>query len=305
MKKVLLLASAVLVLFSSCEVEVTGVTLDEANMTLEVGDTATLTATILPKDAEGTVTWASSNTAIATVKDGEVIALAEGTANITASVAGFSATCVLTVDKAKANFAISLTGTEYYPIILDGVTAEKLGTKIKADFRPDEVTKFLYIWDGTFTAGTSTGPNCFGEVEAWTSLVVGTIGWSGAGFNCKDADALDKLAPLTANTDKYYLHIGIKSKSNATFVFGLEGQSNVRFAVGSTSFNDAGTIYEPITDFPRDGEWQKIEIPLSTLKTKGLLYSTGMGDKNVFLFLAGGVAGTTIDLDAVFIYKKQ
>jgi hypothetical protein len=305
MKKVLLLASAVLVLFSSCEVEVTGVTLDEANLTLEVGETATLTATILPKDAEGTVTWASSNTAIATVEDGEVIALAEGTANITASVAGFSATCVLTVDKAKANFAISLTGTEYYPIILDGVTAEKLGTKIKADLRPDEITKFLYIWDGTFTPETPSGPNCFGEVEAWTSLVVGTVGWSGAGFNCKDAAALDKLVPLTANTDNYYLHIGIKSKSNATYVFGLEGQSNARFAVGSTDFNDNGTIYEPIADFPRDGEWQKIEIPLSTLKTKGLLYSEGMVDKNVFLFLAGGVTGTTIDLDAVFIYKKQ
>lgn len=305
MKKVLLVASAVLVLFSSCEKEVTGVTLDEANLTLEVGDTATLTATILPGDAEGTVTWSSSNTAIASVKDGEVIALAEGTSNITATVAGFSATCVLTVNKAKANFAISLTGTEYYPIILDGVTAEKLGTKIKADFRPDEVTKFLYIWDATFTPGTPSGPNCFGEVEPWTSLVVGSIGWSGAGFNCKDAAALDKLAPLTANPDKYYLHIGIKSKSNATYVFGLEGQSNVRFAVGSTSFNDNGIVFEPIADFPRDGEWQKIEIPLSTLKTKGLLFNTGMGDKNVFLFLAGGVPGTTIDLDAVFIYKKQ
>jgi hypothetical protein len=305
MKKVLLLASAVLVLFSSCEKEVTGVTLDEANLTLEVGDTATLTATILPADAEGTVTWASSNTAVATVNNGEIIALSVGTANITASVNGFNATCVLTVNKAKVNFNVSLTGTEYYPIILDGVTAAKLGTKIKADFRPDEATKFLYIWDGTFTPGTSTGPNCFGEVEPWTSLVVGSIGWSGAGFNCKDGAALDKLAPLTANPDKYYLHIGIKSRSNATYVIALDGQSGVKFAVGPAAFNDNGTMIEPLADFPRDGEWQKIEIPLSTLKSKGLLYSTGMGEKNVLWFLAGGVAGTTIDLDALFIYKKQ
>lgn len=305
MKKVLLLASAVLVLFSSCEKEVTGVTLDEANLTLEVGDTATLTATILPADAEGTVSWASSNTAVATVNNGEIIALAVGTANITASVNGFNATCVLTVNKAKVNFAVSLTGTEYYPLILDGVTAEKLGTKIKADFRPDEVTKFLYIWDNTFTAGTSTGPNCFGEVEPWTSLVVGSVGWSGAGFNCKDGAALDKLAPLTSNPDKYYLHIGIKSRSNATYVIALDGQSGAKFAVGPAAFNDNGTMIEPLADFPRDGEWQKIEIPLSTLKSKGLLYSTGMVEKNVLWFLAGGVAGTTIDLDAVFIYKKQ
>jgi hypothetical protein len=305
MKKLFLLASAVLVLFSSCEVEVTGVTLDEANMTLEAGETGTLIATILPADAEGTVTWASSNTAVATVDGGEVTAVAEGTANITAVVGTFTATCVVTVTKPAVNFAISLTGTEYYPIIMDGITAGKLGTKIKADFRPDELTKFLYIWDNTFTAGTSSGPNCFGEVEPWTSLVVGSVGWSGAGFNCKDGALLDKLAPMTANTDKYYLHIGIKSRSTAVFVFALDGQSNVKFAVGPTSFNDNGTIIQPLADFPRDGEWQKIEIPLSTLKTNGLLYSTGMVEKNVMWLLAGGVAGTALDLDAVFIYKKQ
>ncbi len=304
MKKILLLASAVLILFSSCEVEVTGVTLSEANMTLEAGETGTLTATILPAKAAGTITWASSNTAVATVENGEVTAVAIGTANITATVAGFTATCVLTVTKPAVNFAVSLTGSEYYPIILDGVTATALGTKIKADFRPDEINKFLYIWNGTFTPGTPTGPNCFGLVEPWTSLVVGTVGWSGAGFNSKDAAALDKLAPITANPTNYFLHIGIKSRSNAVFVFGLDGQSNVRFAVGSAPFNDNGTIIQPLADFPRDGEWQKIEIPMSTLKTNGLLYSTGMADKNVLWFLAGGVAGTTVDLDAVFIYKK-
>jgi len=305
MKKILFLASALLILFTSCEKEVTGVTLDEANLTLEVGEKATLTASIVPNDAEGTVTWASSNTTVATVNNGEITALAIGTTNVTASVNGFNATCVVTVKKASVNFAISLTGTEYYPIILDGVTAGKLGAKIKADFRPDEINKFLYIWDGTFTPGNPTGPNCFGQVEPWTSLVVGSVGWSGAGFNCKDAAALNLLAPITANTDKYYLHIGIKSRSNAVFVFGLDGQSNVKFAVGPTAFNDNGTMIQPLADFPRDGEWQKIEIPLSTLKTNGLLYSTGMVEKNVLWFLAGGVAGTAFDLDGVFIYKKQ
>ena len=50
--------------------------------------------------------------------------------------------------------------------------------------------------------------------------------------------------------------------------------------------------------------YHEIEIPMTTLKERGLLYSAGMGEKNVFWFLAGGVAGTTVDLDAVFIYKK-
>ncbi len=307
MKKYFFIATALMILFTACEdeVAVTGITLNEANISLEEGQTETLIATIIPQGAEGTVTWASSNNEVATVEDGLVTAVAVGTANITATVAGFNATCVVTVTKAGVNFAISLTGTEYFPIVLDGITAGTLGSKIKADFRPDEVNNFLYIWDNTFNPGTSTGPNPFGEVEPWTSLIVGTNGWSGGGFFSKSTADLDKLVPLTANTDKYYLHMAIKSRSSATYVFGMDGQSNVKFAVGPTAFNDNGTMIEPLADFPRDGEWQKIEIPLSTLKANGLLYSTGMVDKNVLWFLAGGVTGTTLEIDAVFLYKKQ
>ena len=297
----------VAVMFASCksEEEVTGITLDESSLSVAVNDTAMLTATLLPKGATGDVTWASSNTTVATVMDGEVIGVKEGTANIIASVGSFTATCVVTVTKEVIDFNVALTGTEYFPIVLDGVTSVKLGTKIKADFRPDESTKFLYIWDNTFVAGTSTGPNFFGEVEGWVSLSVGTVGWSGAGFNCKDASLIDKLAPITANPDKYYLHIGIKSRSAATFVIGMDGQSNTKFAIGPAAFNDNGTLIQPLANFTRDGEWQQIEIPMSTLKTNGLLYSTGMGEKNILWLLAGGVAGTDLNLDAVFIYKKQ
>ena len=302
--KFLLIFAAATFLFTSCEKEVSGVTLDESSLSVAIKDTVQLTATILPAEATGTVIWTSSNSAVATVDNGKVIGVSLGKANIVATVGAFSASCEVTVTKEVVDFQSSLTGTEYYIISLDGVTATKLGTKIKADLRPDDAIKFLYIWENTFTAGTPSGPNCFGEVENWVSLFVGTIGWSGAGFNVKDAAALDKLAAITANPDKYYLHIGIKSKSAATFVIGLDGQSNVKFAVGPTSFNDNGTIILPLADFPRDGEWQKIEIPMSTLKTKGLLYSTGMTDKNVLSFLAGGVTGTEINLDGVFIYKK-
>jgi hypothetical protein len=294
------------VIFASCntEIEVTGVTLDETTLSVAVNDSAELVATILPSGAKGDVTWTSSDRTIATVTNGKVKGVKIGTANIIATVGTFTATCAVTVTKEVPDFSKSLNGTEYYPIILDGVTAVKLGTKIKADLRPDEITKFLYIWDNTFAAGTATGPNFYGEVEGWTSLTVGTVGWSGAGFNVNDNTLTDKLVAITNNPNNYYLHIGIKSKGNAVYVFGMDGQSNVKFAVGASAFNDNGTMIQPLADFDRDGEWQQIEIPMSTLKTNGLLYSTGMGAKNIIWFLAGGVAGTTLDLDAVFIYKK-
>lgn len=83
-------------------VTVTGVTLDKTTMDLVAGNSATLKATVAPENATNkTVTWASSNTAIATVDTtGKVTAVAPGTATITATAAdgsGKTATCKVTV----------------------------------------------------------------------------------------------------------------------------------------------------------------------------------------------------------------
>jgi Synergist-CTERM protein sorting domain-containing protein len=81
-------------------VYVTGITLSQSSLAMKTGNTSALTATVTPSDAtEKTVTWTSSNTAVATVKDGLVTAVGEGTAEITATAGGKSATCKVTVTK--------------------------------------------------------------------------------------------------------------------------------------------------------------------------------------------------------------
>ena len=66
-------------------IEVTGVTLDKSTLSLEVGATATLNATIAPSNASyKAVSFTSSDDAIATVDDdGLVTAVKAGTADIT------------------------------------------------------------------------------------------------------------------------------------------------------------------------------------------------------------------------------
>lgn len=310
--KLFIAIAAFAVIFTSCnpEVEVTGVSLDETTLSVAVNDSAELVATILPTGAKGDVTWTSSNTTIATVENGKVKGVKIGTANIIATVGTFTATCAVTVTKEVVDFQKSLTGTEYYIFMLDGVTAVKLGTKIKADLRPDGLTRFLYIWPDTgnsYTAGTTTGPNFYGEVESWTSLIVGSIGWSGAGINVNtvgNETLLNSLKKISDNPDDYYLHIGIKSKDNTIHTIILGGQTEVKFAIGASGFVDNDKIYPAIADFDRNGEWQQIEIPMKTLTNMGLSYSNFASNPNVLAFLSGGITGKTIDLDAVFIYKK-
>ena len=80
------------------EVAVKSITLNETTLTLTPYTTMKLTATILPYNADATVTWSSSNTSVATVDNyGTVSAYAEGTTIITAQAGDKTATCTVTV----------------------------------------------------------------------------------------------------------------------------------------------------------------------------------------------------------------
>ena len=82
------------------QIPVTGVTLDKTTLSLEVGATATLNATIAPSNASyKAVSFTSSDDAIATVdNDGLVTAVAAGSSDITVeSIADGSKTAVCTL----------------------------------------------------------------------------------------------------------------------------------------------------------------------------------------------------------------
>lgn len=71
------------------------VSLDQSELTLVTGGTATLEATVDGSEEE--VVWTTSNAAVATVSGGTVTAVASGEAVITASVGDASATCAVSV----------------------------------------------------------------------------------------------------------------------------------------------------------------------------------------------------------------
>ena len=81
-------------------VEVESITLNKTELTLDIGGSETLNATVLPDTAtDKTVTWESSNKEVATVEDGVVTAVGAGQAIITAKAGEQTATCVVTVNE--------------------------------------------------------------------------------------------------------------------------------------------------------------------------------------------------------------
>lgn len=81
-------------------INVTSIALNPSRLTLEAGEQRNVTATVLPNNAtDKTVIWKSNNPSVATVDNGTVTAVSNGSAAITASsVDGeISATCAVTV----------------------------------------------------------------------------------------------------------------------------------------------------------------------------------------------------------------
>ena len=98
---------------STPTVSVTGVTLDPTELSLNVGQSHPLTATISPESATNkNVIWSSNATGVATVSNGTVTAVAAGNATITVTTAdgGFTATCAVTVTSPKTLSSISVSG---------------------------------------------------------------------------------------------------------------------------------------------------------------------------------------------------
>ena len=119
--------------------DVTSVTLDKTTASLKVGETVTLTATVNPDDAtDKTVTWTSSDEAIATVSNGVVTAKKVGTATITAKAGDKTATCQITV-----------VATEVTSVTLNKTTASlKAGETVTltATVNPDDATDKTVTW---------------------------------------------------------------------------------------------------------------------------------------------------------------
>ena len=152
-RHVALLAAAILSMasFWSCKknelpdsIAVIGVSLDKTSITITVGSTETLTATIEPEDADNqNITWASDNPEVATVNEkGKVTGIKAGKAVITVITEDGekTATCKVTVKDKEINVTeVKLNKTE--TTILVGASETLVATVL-----PENATNQKVSW---------------------------------------------------------------------------------------------------------------------------------------------------------------
>ena len=119
-------------------IPVSGITLNTSSLNLIKGATETLVATITPADAtDKTVTWSTSNAAVAYVENGLVTATGGGSATITALAGDKTATCEVTVTVPVSGIALS-----------DASLALTVGDKqtLTATVTPEDATDKTVTW---------------------------------------------------------------------------------------------------------------------------------------------------------------
>jgi len=306
----------------------------QTSVTVEKGSSVTITATLKDEDGKvvaGNVSWASNETTIAMVINGTITGMAVGTTKVVASYGALTAFIDVEVKPPLQQIDHpSLNGSHYYVIFVSASPRAIIADRIDADLSPngedtnlDPTCKRLWIWPNgdSYSSNTTSGVNSYNVSEGWMSFTMGTLGWAGAGYCVYVPELINSMKAITDNYADYYLHIAYKSQqAGRNTIFQLpygapDPQPNVVIGEGTngkaayaecTKWDAPNTI----TTFHADGEWYHFDIPISYFVNQGLIYkddfvNTGTTGRNVFVFLSNGnPAGTTVDYDAVFIYKK-
>jgi DNA-binding transcriptional regulator of glucitol operon len=213
-------------------------------------------------------------------------------------------------------------GSDFYIIYMDTVSETELGTKVKEK----NMFRDYDIWpDGrTLTAATRTGENAWGISASWVALDVAadatSTGWNGGAIVAKlnEFDKVPDLSDITDNPGDYYFHFAIKSpvgQPSAGWILtfysnGAPGESDVKYYVGPDAEIESVRGLPWLGDYAHDGQWHHFEIPVSQMRAKGYVWNGPLSAPYGKVSLLGfqdprNVAGTELNLDAVFFYKKQ
>lgn len=146
-------------------VSVTGVSLNKSSTSIAEGATETLVPTVAPSNATNkSVTWSSDDETVATVANGVITAVKEGSATITVTTVdgGFAATCDVTVTAKSAE-----KGTEDNPFTPAEAKVEALKLAETTDSKNPILSAEKYYIKGTVGEMAETFNPTYGNYSFW------------------------------------------------------------------------------------------------------------------------------------------
>ena len=195
---------------------VTSVELDRSTLTLEIGKEETLTYTVLPESAANAkAEWLSSKPSVATVNNGKVKGISEGTAGIRVAIGNKTSICTVTVidpDKVEV-FATGIT-LNRNTLSLAAGSSETLVATVS----PENTTNKTVTWTSSRPAVAMVGTN--GVVTALSSGSTVITASTSNGFT---ANCVVTVTGGTAASDGLYVAkvASLEGREN-DFIMGID-----------------------------------------------------------------------------------
>lgn len=165
-------------------IPVKGITFDQTALTMKVGESGQIKATVTPADAtDSSLVWTSSDRTKVSVQNGKITALTAGTATITAKAkdgSGVKAVCTVKVAKSENTASVSLAKKA---VSSSSVTVESYvsGTNTGVEYAistvPVDDADSLTWQDGAYFAGRKafTKYYVYGRMKATSNLNAGAM----------------------------------------------------------------------------------------------------------------------------------
>ena len=244
-------------------VHVTEVVMEPRELTLVEGESRELKATVLPQNAKDkTLTWSTSDESVATVTEGVVTAVKEGSAVITALAEGKSATCNVTVSK-------KVIPVE--SVILDRTSVtlvEGSAITLVATVLPEDATDKTVTWD---SSDHSTVTVTDGEVSALKEGMAYII-----------AKAGNKTASCTVTVKKKVVDVTSVSLNKTTLAL-KKGESETLVAT---------VLPEDATD--KTVTWTSSDTSVARVDQTGKVTATGGGSATITANAGENMAKCTV-----------
>lgn len=255
----------------------TGVTLDQTELTLTAGKTASLKATVQPENTTDTIVWSSSKEEVATVENGIVTAKAAGDTVITATCGTVKAECAVTVTPPVMASAVTLDKTELN--LYTGDTAA-----LTAAIQPEDTTDPTIAWTTTDAEVASVQNGVVTAGKTGTATITASCG------EAKAQCAVTVKAPAEpAQKDGVY-QIG-NADELVWFVKKVNGGENAISAVLAKDIDLADVVWTPIGNgsVAFAGSFDGAGHTVSNLTVD---YTTAASGERLYLGLFGRIEGT-------------
>ena len=264
MKKNIFLFLAAVLLLASCDneptdrtISVTGVELNESHLPLYVGTAATLRATVRPANADNqTVTWQSSNTAVATVNNGTVAAVASGTAHITVTTqdGGFQASATVTVTTP----IVSVTGVELNKAEFELIVNET--ETLIATVLPENATNRAVTWEsGNTQIATVDANGVVRGVRVGTATITAT---TADGNHQATAEVIVIPRPITVQS------VALDRTSATLFVGAIETLTLIATITPNNATN-------------QNVRWSSSDTSVATVDNYGVITAVAVGTATI------------------------